>query len=65
MLLNFKMQDPDSWREIAKQLEKESDPDRIYALSEELLAAFDAQTGPAKKRPQTVKLNKATKASDS
>ena len=63
MLLNFKVQNPESWRDVAKQLENESDPDRICALSKELIAAIDAQTGrPPKKRPQIVRLNsKATK----
>ena len=67
MLLNFKIQSPESWRDLAKQLEKESDPDRICALSKELIAAIDAQTGlPPKKRPQRVRLNnKSTRSSDS
>lgn len=63
MLLNFKVQNPESWRDIAEQLEKESDSDKICALSKELIAAIRAQTGRIpKKRPQTVRLNdKATK----
>lgn len=66
MLLNFKIRSPESWRNVAKQLEKESDPDRICALSKELIAAIGAQTGrPPKKRPRTVRLNNgARKRSD-
>jgi hypothetical protein len=66
MLLNFKIQNPESWRDVAKQLEKESDPDRICALSKELIAAIDAQTGRVQKKRQIVKLNnKAAPSSDS
>jgi hypothetical protein len=67
MLNNFKIQHPKSWAEIAKQLEKESDPDKVCALSKELMAAIDAQVGPApKKPPQIVKLdNRSRKLSDS
>lgn len=58
MLLNFTVQNPQSWRDVAKQLEKESDPDRICALSKELIAAIDAQTGhPPKKPPKAARLN--------
>jgi hypothetical protein len=67
MLLNFKVQNRKSWRDVAKQLEQESDADKLCALTEELIEAIDAQTGLApKKRPQTVRLNsKSAKRSDS
>jgi hypothetical protein len=66
MLNNFKIQHPKSWAEIARQLEKESDPDRVCALSKELMAAIDAQVGPPpKKAPNTVKLDtKSTNSGD-
>jgi hypothetical protein len=66
MLNNFKIQHPKSWAEIARQLEKESDPDRVCALSKELIAAIDAQVAsPPKKAPQTVKLDsRSRKLSD-
>jgi hypothetical protein len=66
MVLNFKIQNPRSWQDLAKQLEKETDPDRICALSKELIAAIDAQTGRSPKKPKIVRLNnKSTKPSDS
>jgi hypothetical protein len=58
MLNNFKIQDPKSWVDIARELEKESDPDKVCALSKKLMAAIDTQLGPPpKKRPHTVKLD--------
>ena len=58
MLNNFKIQDPKSWVDIARELEKESDPDKVCALSKRLIAAIDAQVGPpAKKRPHAMKLD--------
>lgn len=67
MLTNFKIQEPKSWEDVAKQLAQESDPDTICELSEELIAAIDAQVGPPPKKPSAriVKLDsRKHKASD-
>ena len=59
MLKNFKIQQLKSWQDVAQQLEQETDPDRICALSSELIALLDVQIerSPKKVLP-IVKLDK-------
>lgn len=57
-MLNFKIQYPGSWREIAVRIQKEKDPKKVLQLSNELMAAIDQQIGkPATKRPRSIKLD--------
>ena len=57
-MLNFQIQQPTSWQQIANRIQKEKDPDKIVQLSKELIAAIDLQTGnPGKKQPHSVRLN--------
>jgi hypothetical protein len=57
-MLNFQIQRPTSWREIANRIQKEKDPEKIVQLSEALIAAIDSQAGnPGKKQPRSVRLN--------
>jgi hypothetical protein len=56
-MLNFQIQHPESWEEVAKRIQKEKDPRKVVQLTEELIAAIDLQVGnPVKKRPHSVKL---------
>jgi hypothetical protein len=58
MLNNFKIQQPKCWKDVARQIQRETDPDKICALSEELVRTIDAQVGRSpKKPPQIVKLD--------
>jgi hypothetical protein len=64
-LNNFKIQQPKSWQDVAQRLERETDPDRICALSRELIALIDTQTGRTpKKVPHIVKLGKTSAKSN-
>jgi hypothetical protein len=57
-MLNFHIQLPKSWQEIAKQIEQEKDPEKLTQLSQELIAAIDSQVGyPSSKRKRVVKLD--------
>lgn len=57
-MLNFKIQYPESWKEIAERIQKEKDPKKVLQLSNELMAAIDQQIGnPATKRPRSIKLD--------
>jgi hypothetical protein len=57
-VLNFQIQRPTSWQEIATRIQKEKDPEKIVQLSNELITAIDLQTGnPGKKQPRAVRLN--------
>ena len=56
-MLNFQVQRPESWEEVAKRIQKEKDPTKVVQLTEELIAAIDLQVGnPMKKRPHSVRV---------
>ena len=57
-MLNFRIQHPESWEEVARRIENEKDPEKVLQLTNELIAAIDSQVGnPPKKRPRSVKLD--------
>jgi hypothetical protein len=57
-MLNFQIQHPESWEEVAERIQKEKDPKKVLQLTNELIAAIDLQVGnPVKKRPHSVKLD--------
>src|SRR5437016_8777964 len=58
-MLNFNISHPKSWQDIAKQIQNETNLEKLCQLSRELIAAIDSQLGPpVKKRPKSVKLNR-------
>jgi hypothetical protein len=65
-MLKFNISRPKSWQEIAEQVQKETDPEKLSQLSQELIAAIDLQIGPpSKKERRIVKLDsKSTKFFD-
>ena len=57
-MLNFQIQRPESWEEVAERIQNEKDPEKVLQLTNELIAAIDLQIGdPPRKRPRSVKLN--------
>jgi DUF438 domain-containing protein len=57
-MLNFHIQHPESWEEVAERIQKEKDPEKVLQLTNELIAAIDLQVGnPVKKRSHSVKLD--------
>ena len=57
-MLNFQIQRPESWVEVAERIQKEEDPEKVLQLTNELIAAIDSQVGNlVKKRPHSVKLD--------
>ncbi len=64
-MLKFNISRPKSWQEIAERVQKETDPEKVSQLSQELIATIDLQIGPpSKKKRRIVKLDsKSTKSS--
>jgi hypothetical protein len=64
-MLKFDISRPKAWQEIAEQIQKETDPEKVSQLSQELIAAIDSQILPrSKKKRRIVKLDsKSTKSS--
>jgi hypothetical protein len=57
-MLNFQINQPQSWKQVAERIQKEKDPKKVVQLTNELIAAIDLQLGnPVKKRPRSVKLD--------
>jgi hypothetical protein len=60
-MLNFQIQHPESWKEVAERIQKEKDPNKVLQLTNELIAAIDLQVRkPVKKRPHSVKLDQGS-----
>jgi hypothetical protein len=56
--MKFNISRPKSWQEIAEQVQKETDPDKLTQLSQELIAAIDLQLAPpSRKKRRIVKLD--------
>ncbi len=52
-MLKFNISRPKAWQEIAEQVQKETDPEKVSQLSQELIAAIDSQILPPSKTKTT------------
>ncbi len=52
-MLKFNISRPKAWQEIGEQVQKETDPEKVSQLSQELIAAIDSQILPPSKTKTT------------